>query len=37
MWRRETPRVFEAEVRARLDAGELMVVWRGGVLAGRLC
>jgi ribosomal protein S18 acetylase RimI-like enzyme len=34
MWRPDTPRVFEAEVRALLDAGELMVVRRDGALAG---
>jgi N-acetylglutamate synthase-like GNAT family acetyltransferase len=34
MWRPDTPRIFEAEVRALLDAGELVVVRRDGVLAG---
>ena len=34
MWRPDTPRVFEAEVRALLEAGELMVVRRDGALAG---
>lgn len=34
MWRPGTPRILEGEVRALLDAGELMVVRRDGVLAG---
>jgi len=34
MWRPGTPRIFEDEVRALLDAGELMVVRRDGALAG---
>jgi ribosomal protein S18 acetylase RimI-like enzyme len=34
MWRPDTPRVLEAEVRALLDAGELVVVRRDGALAG---
>jgi GNAT superfamily N-acetyltransferase len=34
MWRPDTPRIFEAEVRALVDAGELLVVRRGGALAG---
>jgi N-acetylglutamate synthase-like GNAT family acetyltransferase len=34
LWRPDTPRIFEAEVRALLDAGELIVVRRDGALAG---
>ena len=34
MWRPDTPRVFAAEVRGLLDAGELVVVWRDGAPAG---
>ena len=34
LWQPGTPRVFEAEVRALLDAGELLVVRRDGALAG---
>ncbi|HEX5898750.1 MAG TPA: GNAT family N-acetyltransferase [Solirubrobacteraceae bacterium] len=34
MWRPDTPRVFAAEVRGLLDAGELVVVRRDGALAG---
>lgn len=34
MWQPGTPRIFETEVSALLDAGELMVVRRGGELAG---
>jgi GNAT superfamily N-acetyltransferase len=34
MWRPGTPRVFESEVRALLDAGELIIVHRDGELAG---
>jgi N-acetylglutamate synthase-like GNAT family acetyltransferase len=34
MWRPGTPRIFAAEVRALLDAGELIVVRREGELAG---
>jgi len=34
MWRPGTPRVFEAEVRGLLEAGELIVLRRGGELAG---
>src|SRR5215207_7169440 len=34
MWRPDTPRIFEAEARALLEAGELMVLRRDGVLAG---
>ena len=34
MWQPDTPRVFAAEVRALLEAGELVVVRRDGALAG---
>ena len=34
MWRPDTPRIFEDEVRALLDAGELQLVWRDDALAG---
>jgi GNAT superfamily N-acetyltransferase len=34
MWKPGTPRITEAEVRERLDAGELLVVHRDGALAG---
>jgi ribosomal protein S18 acetylase RimI-like enzyme len=34
MWHPGTPRVFEADVRAMLDAGELLTVERDGALAG---
>jgi GNAT superfamily N-acetyltransferase len=34
MWRPDTPRILETEVRALLDAGELIVVKRDGALAG---
>jgi ribosomal protein S18 acetylase RimI-like enzyme len=34
MWQPGTPRIFDAEVRELLDAGELMVVRREGELAG---
>src|SRR4051812_4655263 len=36
MWRPDTPRILETEVRALLDAGELIVVKRDGALAGCL-
>jgi ribosomal protein S18 acetylase RimI-like enzyme len=34
MWRPDTPRILEAEVRSLLDAGELMILRRNGALAG---
>jgi N-acetylglutamate synthase-like GNAT family acetyltransferase len=34
MWRPDTSRIFEAEVRMLLDAGELIVVRRDGAVAG---
>ena len=34
MWPPGTPRIFEAEVRALVDAGELIVVRRDGAVAG---
>lgn len=34
MWRPGTPRILETEVRALVDAGELIVVRRDGAIAG---
>jgi len=34
MWRPGTPRIFETEVRALVDAGELIVVRRDGAIVG---